>query len=233
MIDNTLKINKLKISTKTKVLVDISFNIGSSTALVGQSGSGKSITLKTFLDMLPNSLEKEFSYSGDFKLTKQNIGYVPQNPFTSLSPLTKISKQFFCSKERQLELLDMVDVPIDSLDKFPMQLSGGQLQRIVIAIALNTNPKLLLLDEPTTALDSESKINILKILQKVKKKLNLKILFVTHDIMSVSDICDDIIILKDGQICEQGDISDILRNPKHNYTKQLLESSFKNREFQC
>jgi peptide/nickel transport system ATP-binding protein len=233
VIDNTLKINKLKISTKTKVLVDISFNIGSSTALVGQSGSGKSITLKTFLDMLPNSLEKEFSYSGDFKLTKQNIGYVPQNPFTSLSPLTKISKQFFCSKERQLELLDMVDVPIDSLDKFPMQLSGGQLQRIVIAIALNTNPKLLLLDEPTTALDSESKTNILKILQKVKKKLNLKILFVTHDIMSVSDICDDIIILKDGQICEQGDISDILRNPKHNYTKQLLESSFKNREFQC
>jgi len=233
VINNTLKIHKLKISTKTKVLVDISFDITTATALVGQSGSGKSLTIKTILDMLPNNLDKEFIYSSSIKLTKSNIGYVPQNPFTSLSPLTKISKQFFCDKQKQLQLLKIVDVPSDSLDKFPLQLSGGQLQRIVIAIAISTEPKLLLLDEPTTALDTKTKNNILNLLTKIKKELNLKILFITHDIMSVEDICDNIVILKDGKICEQGDIKEILSNPKDSYTKLLLESSFKNREFQC
>jgi peptide/nickel transport system ATP-binding protein len=227
-----LQINSLIIKDKNKFLVDIKdINIDLSLALVGQSGSGKSLTLKAFLGMLPSNLQKEFDYRCDFELCKKNIGYVPQNPFTSLSPLTKITKQFFCPIDKQIELLKLVDVDINSLDKFPMQLSGGQLQRIIIAMALSHYPKILLLDEPTTALDIKNKKIILDILHKITKQFNLKILFVTHDIISVKDICDDIVVLKDGLICEKGEMSKIINNPTHNYTKQLLEANFENRKF--
>lgn len=181
--------------------------------------------------MLPSNLQKEFDYKSDFKLIKQNIGYVPQNPFTSLSPLTQITKQFFCPYQKQLELIKLIDLPEDCLKKYPIQLSGGQLQRIVIAISLSTNPKILLLDEPTTALDSKNKKLIINILNNIKKQFGLKILFVTHDIMMTKDICDDIIILKDGLICEEGVLTDIINKPQHKYTKQLLESNFTNREY--
>ncbi|MCK5294385.1 MAG: ABC transporter ATP-binding protein [Arcobacteraceae bacterium] len=232
-MNSELKILKLKVSTNAKTLLDISFTINSSTALVGQSGSGKSLTLKAFLNMLPSNLKKNFDYKSDFELNSKNIGYVPQNPFTSLSPLTKISKQFFCPYDKQLELIKLIGLEKDSLEKYPMQLSGGQLQRLVIAIAISTNPKILLLDEPTTALDTTNKKLILNLLNKIKKQFSIKILFVTHDIMSVTDICEDIIILNDGLICENGKLDDIIDNPTNEYTKQLLASSFSNREFRC
>jgi len=234
MQNSTLMIQKLKINKKETThlpLVDLSFNIETSTALIGESGSGKSITIKALLDMLPSNLEMEIEYKGDFSLHKKEIGYVPQNPFTSLSPLTQIKNQFTCTKEEQKQLLNLVNIDEDNLAKFPMQLSGGQLQRIVIAISLQNNPKLLLLDEPTTALDTNNKKMILNLLQDIQKKLDLKMLFVTHDINSIKELCEDILILKDGKICESGKITDVLSNPKTSYTRNLIDASFINREY--
>jgi len=234
MQNSPFKIHKLQITKKIPTstnLVDIAFDIKTSTALIGESGSGKSITIKALLDMLPSNLEMNIDYESDFLLDKKNIGYVPQNPFTSLSPLTRIKNQFSCEKEEQKKLLHIVNIEEESLEKFPMQLSGGQLQRIVIAISLQNNPKLLLLDEPTTALDTNNKKMILNLLKEIQIKLDLKMLFVTHDINSIKELCEDIVILKDGKICEFGTISNVLSNPTNSYTKNLIESSFTNREY--
>ena len=234
MGQNRLIINKLKIQKKdstTQPLVDITFDIATSTALIGESGSGKSITIKALLDMLPSNLEMKLDYTSDFELNKKNIGYVPQNPFTSLSPLTRIKNQFSCEKEQQIKLLNIVNLDKDSLEKFPMQLSGGQLQRIVIALSLQNSPKLLLLDEPTTALDTNNKEIILNLLKEIQNNLDLKMLFVTHDINSIKNLCEDILILKNGNICETGKVTNVLTNPIENYTKKLIESSFSKREY--
>lgn len=232
-----LIINKLSLTYKNQQLVDLIRNgeeniiIDDSVALVGQSGSGKSLTLKTILQMTPKEINVLFEYDCDFELNSENIGFIPQNPFTSLSPMTKISKQFFCSEDKINELLHMVKLDLDLKHKFPSQLSGGQLQRIVIAIALSKNPKLLLLDEPTTALDIDSKKSILQILKELKRKLKFLIVFVSHDIESIIDICQHIIILKDGKICENGLTQSVLNSPQNIYTQELIKSNFKNREF--
>ena len=226
-----LKINKLKISSPNKQLVDISFDIKDSSALIGESGSGKSLTLKALLNLLPSSLQVEKDIYSSFELSYDTIGFIPQNPFTSLSMMTKIKDQFFCSNEKKEEVLKLVDLDISLLNKFPSQLSGGQIQRIVIAIALSRNIKLLLLDEPTTALDEENKTNIINLINDLKSRLNILILFVTHDIESIKDICNEIIILKDGQVIEKGFTIDVLSTPKEDYTKKLINSTFKNKQF--
>ena len=226
-----LKINKLKISSPNKQLVDISFDIKDSSALIGESGSGKSLTLKALLNLLPSSLQVEKDIYSTFELNYDTIGFIPQNTFTSLSMMTKIKDQFFCSNEKKEEVLKLVDLDISLLNKFPSQLSGGQIQRIVIAIALSRNIKLLLLDEPTTALDEENKTNIINLINDLKSRLNILILFVTHDIESIKDICNEIIILKDGQVIEKGFTIDVLSTPKEDYTKKLINSTFKNKQF--
>jgi peptide/nickel transport system ATP-binding protein len=226
-----LKINKLKISSAHKQLVDISFDIKDSIALIGESGSGKSLTLKALLNLLPSTLKVDKNINSTFELNYDTIGFIPQNPFTSLSMMTKIKDQFFCSIEKKEEVLKLVDLDISLLNKFPSQLSGGQIQRIVIAIALSRNIKLLLLDEPTTALDEENKTNIINLINDLKSRLNILILFVTHDIESIKDICNELIILKDGQIIEKGFTRDILSSPKEDYTKKLINSTFKNKNF--
>jgi len=227
-----MKIKKLKILFNKKNLVNIAFEIKNSLALVGQSGSGKSLTLKALLKMLPYNMTREIEVDVDFDLdNKKNIAFVPQNPFTALSPLTKIKKQFFSDMTRIKELFQQVDLDINILDRYPPELSGGQLQRVVIAIALEFKPKLLMLDEPTTALDPKTRVIILDLLIYLQKKMEFKILFVTHDIASAKYLCEDICIIKDGLVVEDGKMSKVLENPKEDYTKILIESNFSNRNF--
>ena len=216
----------LKITNHDKTLVDISFEIKSTLALIGESGSGKSLTLKALLGLLPKNLD----YTLNSKLPSP-ISIVVQNPFTALSPLTKITKHFEVSKAKQEQLMKQVGLDKKLLDRFPSQLSGGQLQRVVIALALSIEPKLLLLDEPTTALDTQTKDDILIMIDSLRKELGFKILYVTHDIESSKRLCEDISILKDGKIVERGKVLDILTNPKSSYTKTLIESNFENRGF--
>ena len=227
-----MKIQTLKITLDEKSLVDIGFEIHSSLALVGQSGSGKSLTLKALLGMLPRSMQSKIEHDADFSLEAgKTLSLVPQNPFTALSPLTKIRKQFFSSEERIMELFDAVGLESTLLERFPPELSGGQLQRVVIAMALESHPKLLLLDEPTTALDPKTKNVVLELLKKLQAKEQFLMLFVTHDISSAAQLCKDICVIKEGKVIEDGIITDILENPQERYTKTLIEANFANRKF--
>ncbi len=227
-----MKIDILKITFDKQVLVNISFSIEKSLALVGQSGSGKSLTLKALLGMLPNTMECELVCDSNFELQAgKTLSFVPQNPFTALSPLTKIRKQFFVSKEKQEELFRQVGLDISLLDRFAPELSGGQLQRVVIAMALESKPKLILLDEPTTALDPQTKILIIDLLKKLQTDLGFLMLFVTHDISSATSLCEDICVIKDGLVVEDGRMLDILQKPREEYTQTLIEANFANREF--
>ena len=225
-------IKKLHISIEDKTLVDISFALQESLALVGQSGSGKSLTLKALLGMLPSEMQCELEIENDFVLSAgKTISLVPQNPFTALSPLTKIKKQFFSELSRVEELFDELGLELGLLERFPPELSGGQLQRIVIAMALENKPPLLLLDEPTTALDPQTREMILQLLRKLQKKENFRMLFVTHDIGSAHKICENICVIKDGKIVEDGIMTEVICNPKNEYTKTLIEANFANRNF--
>ena len=227
-----MKIDKLTITLQDTTLVDISFEIVHSLALVGQSGSGKSLTLKALLGMLPQEMDLDMKIESSFSLSAgSSVALVPQNPFTALSPLTKIRKQFFSDPKRIDTLFDELGLSHDLLERFPPELSGGQLQRVVIAMALESQPKLLLLDEPTTALDPDTRVVILDLLKELQKKENFLMLFVTHDISSAAYLCKDICVIQNGKLVEDGIMSDILNNPKQKYTKTLIEANFANRNF--
>jgi len=227
-----MSVSKLRIVYHEKELVNISFDIKSSLALIGQSGSGKSLTLKALLGMLPREMQLELEENFDFKLVNgESVAFVPQNPFTALSPLTKIKKQFFSSHERVKALFHEVDLDLSLLERFAPELSGGQLQRVVIAMALEKSPKLLLLDEPTTALDPQTKIVIIQLLKRLQEKEAFKMLFVTHDIASAKNLCEDVAIIKNGRIVESGRLAEVLKNPQNEYTKMLIEANFANRNY--
>jgi len=226
-----ININRLNIKSKETTLLDISFNISTSTALIGQSGSGKSLTLKALLDLLPSSLDVKKEINSNFTMDFDSIGFIPQNPFTSLSPMTKIGKQFFCSDEKKEQVLKQVSLDTWVLNKYPSELSGGQIQRVIIAIALSKDIKFLLLDEPTTALDIENRNNIIKLIDQLVNELNILILFVTHDIESIRELCENIVIIKNGYVIENGKTSDVLQNPSDDYTKTLINSTFRNKDF--
>lgn len=227
-----MKISKLVVALDDKILVDVSFQIFSSLALVGQSGSGKSLTLKAILGMLPDSMRCEMELEGEFELKiRETLSFVPQNPFTALSPLTKIKKQFFVSQQKIEELFSQVGLDLKLLERFPSELSGGQLQRVIIAMALEHNPKLILLDEPTTALDPKTRVVILDLLKDFQVKFGFKILFVTHDMNSAKSLCEHICVIKDGKVMESGKMSEVLQNPQSEYTKTLMNANFANRKF--
>ena len=225
-----MKVNKLEIRLGDKPLVDIGFTVSTSLALVGQSGSGKSLTLKALLGMLPRTMSLELD--ADMPLKRgDDIGFVPQNPFKALSPLTRIEDQFFVPRERVEEVFALVGLETDLLRRFPPELSGGQLQRVVIAMAVSVHPRLLLLDEPTTALDPKTRVMIIDLLKQVQRELGFKMLFVTHDMESARALCDDICVIRDGRIEEEGSMHDVLDAPRSAYTQMLVDANFANREF--
>ncbi|MBU1657831.1 ATP-binding cassette domain-containing protein [bacterium] len=227
-----MNISKLHVSLDAQVLVDINLRITSSLALVGQSGSGKSLTLKALLGMLPKAMKCELEHDSAYALRAgESVSFVPQNPFTALSPLTKIRKQFFIPHAEVLKLFAQVGLDISLLERFPPELSGGQLQRVVIAMALSNTPKLLMLDEPTTALDPQNRTLILKLLKELQKEFGFKILFVTHDMNSASSLCEDICVIKNGKVIESGVMTEVLQTPHAQYTKTLIQANFANRKF--
>ncbi len=227
-----MQIKKLQVSLDEKHLVDIDFTIKHSLALVGQSGSGKSLTLKALLGMLPSQMDLKLELEADFALERgKTIAFVPQNPFTALSPLTKIKDQFFVDAKKMRSLCESVDLDLALLERFPPELSGGQLQRVVIAIALSGEPKLLMLDEPTTALDPKTRVVIIELLKKLQHSQGFKVLFVTHDMHSASALCDEICVIKEGKVQESGVMESVVNNPSSPYTKTLIEASFANRKF--
>ncbi|HEX5329181.1 ATP-binding cassette domain-containing protein [Sulfuricurvum sp.] len=229
---NSIHIDRLRITHDEKVLVDVSFEIRRSLALVGESGSGKSLTLKALLGLLEPTLESVLEMRSDFEWKRgDTLSLVPQNPFTALSPLTRIKDQMFLSQERCEELFTMLGLDVSLLERFPPELSGGQLQRVVVAIALGSNPKLLLLDEPTTALDPESKEGMIELLKTLQASMGFKMLFVTHDMSVASVLCEDICIVRNGSVIEEGIMGDVIAHPQEEYTQALINAEFKTRGF--
>ncbi len=226
--------HSLIIEDAKKKLVELSFTIDSSLALVGESGSGKSLTLKALLDLLPSNLRYRSDIEATFKLTRgDTVSFVPQNAFTAFSPMTRIKDQWLYTQESADELFDILNLNRQLFDRFPSELSGGELQRVVIAIALASRPKLILLDEPTTALDPALREEMVMILLRLQERFGFLMLFVTHDIKIAQALCRDILVLKDGRVVEQGRAEDILKRPRERYTKELIEAGFINREFRA
>ena len=253
MKNKILEINNLKVFTKVntekKLVNSISFNVerGKTTCIVGESGSGKSLTALSVMQLLSRQLELsgkilfngsnlcEMSPETIRKKRGNEIAMIFQEPMTSLNPVLTIGYQIEESimvhndlSRNQLnirinELLNLVAINPDRANSYPDELSGGQRQRIMIAMAMSCNPDLLIADEPTTALDVTVQSQILELLDQLKKKLKMSMLFITHDFGVVSDIADDVIVMYEGKIVEQGPVDLILNKPKHPYTKALLQ----------
>jgi peptide/nickel transport system ATP-binding protein len=163
-----------------------------------------------------------------------DIAMIFQEPMTSLNPVLTIGYQIKEAiavhsdlpnneiNNRVAELLMLVGIPVERVSSYPDELSGGQRQRVMIAMSMSCNPKLLIADEPTTALDVTVQAQILKLLDDLKSKLNMSMLFITHDFGVVEDIADDVIVMFKGKIVERGEVNQVLKKPKHPYTKALL-----------
>ena len=233
---------------------DISFDImkGETLAIVGESGSGKSVTARTIMKMLPKNSTVgpktniffkgvetgKFTDEQMRQIRGDSITMIFQEPLTSLNPLHKIGSQIievlrehsniskFQAQKRALELLNEVQIPQpeERLNQYPHQLSGGQRQRIMIAIAIANKPDLLIADEPTTALDVTIQSQILKLLKNLQKKYGMAIMLITHDLTVVRKTSDRICVMRYGKIVERGITEEVFSNPKHEYTKHLINS---------
>jgi peptide/nickel transport system ATP-binding protein len=229
---SSIHIDGLSVAYGESILVDCSFEIRRSLALVGESGSGKSLILKALLGLCDTALDVKLQKRSPFEWIRgKSVTLVPQNPFTALSPLTRIEDQMFLSAKRSRELFAMLGLDESLLKRYPNELSGGQLQRVVVAMALGSDPKLLLLDEPTTALDSDSRTVMIEQLLSLQESLGFSLLFVTHDMSVAAALCEDMCVLNKGRIIESGNLKQVLQTPKISYTCQLIEADFKNREY--
>ena len=226
---------------------------GESLAIVGESGSGKSVFTKTFIGLLDSNgkiTSGSIKY-GDFDLAKitdkktwqhirgGEIAMIMQDPMTSLNPLKKIGVQIRESillhnpgisrseaKKMAVKFIEDVGItdPEERYKQYPHEFSGGMRQRVVIAIALACNPKILICDEPTTALDVTIQAQILDLLHHLKEKYNLTIVFITHDLGVVANIADRVAVMYAGDIVEIGESNEIYKNAQHPYTRALLKS---------
>jgi peptide/nickel transport system ATP-binding protein len=219
-------------------------------AIVGESGSGKSASSMALLGLTPQNgrvsgsvkLDGEELMSASPKRLRQirgtGIAVIFQEPMTALNPVYTIGFQIMetlqvhsnisnqAAKARAIELLTMVDLPdpVKAFDSYPHQLSGGQRQRAMIAQAISCDPKLLIADEPTTALDVTIQAEILDLLRNLQKRLNSAILLITHDMGVVADLADRVLVMKDGVMVEQGTATEIYKKPTQTYTQELLKA---------
>ena len=245
-----LQIKNLTVDIGAKrVISNVSFELypGQVLALVGESGSGKTLTALSVLDLLPDAAvraEGSILYKGKdiFSLEPEemrrirgrNIAMVFQEPFTALNPVMRIGVQISevitCHKicrsseitARVEKLLEMVKLPVETRRHYPHELSGGMRQRVVLAMALACDPEVLILDEPTTALDVSIQKEILDLVGNIRDRAGFTILFITHDFSIVNMIADKVCVMKDGGIVEIGDKDDVLREPVDAYTRQLI-----------
>ncbi len=238
---------------EVKAVNGVSFNLerGKVLGIVGESGSGKSVTAYSIMQILAGTGKivggsiqldgQELVGSGEkvMKTIRGNkVSIIFQDPMTSLNPTYTIGKQLMeaillhtdrdkkQAKERALEMLKLVNVnePEKRLKQYPFELSGGMRQRVMIAMALACEPDILIADEPTTALDVTIQAQILELMQSLQKELGMAIIMITHDLGVVAQMCDEIIVMYAGSICEQGTADEIFYNPQHEYTKGLLRS---------
>ena len=229
--------------------VDLALERGEVLALLGESGSGKSVTLRALLRLNPPRIT---DVEGSIRIAGEDVAALSpkalqdfrggvasmifQDPGLALDPVYRVGDQIAetvvrhmgvsraAGRKRALELFERVRIPSPErrLDAYPHELSGGMRQRAMIALALSCAPKLLLADEPTTALDATVQIQILLILRELQRDLGLSVIFVTHDIGVAVEVADRIAVMYAGRIVETGPVAEIMRNPRHPYTKGLL-----------
>ena len=240
--------------TGALIVRDVHFCLEPGTCLgvVGESGSGKSLTCLALLGLAPPSLRVSGSVRfGGIDLLQagretvrgirgKRIAMIVQQPMTAFDPLYSMGAQLletlrattsaFSEKEsrgRIVEALEMMHIhnPLDVLKKYPYQLSGGMLQRCMIAVALLQRPDIIIADEPTTALDVTIQAQILDLLRTLRRELDLSYLFISHDLNVVYQLCDRVLVMKEGRIVEQGTVDDIFDHPKDDYTRQLLAAA--------
>ena len=234
----------------------ISFSIerGKTTALVGESGCGKSVTSKTLLGLIekPGVIKEgsrilfegsdilEFTPKQWNAFRGKECSMIFQDALVSLNPTMKVGKQIIENlrnhnedrlsgkqmRQKAVEMLDMVGIPDaeSCLEKYPHELSGGMRQRVMIATAMITHPKLLISDEPTTALDVTIQAQILELMKELQQKLGMAIIMITHDLGVVADMCDNIVVMYAGKIVEKGSGEDIFYHPRHPYTWALMNA---------
>ncbi len=231
----------------------VSFNLdpGEILGIVGESGSGKSVTAYSIMQILAETgkiVGGKVLYKGEeiSKWSEKQMrefrgkccSIIFQDPMTSLNPVFTIGNQL-CEAiklhtgkkgkeavQRATELIELVGInePAKRLKQYPFELSGGMRQRVMIAMALACEPDILIADEPTTALDVTIQAQILELIQDLQKKLGMAVILVTHDLGVIADLCDNIVVMYGGKICERGTAREIFYNPKHEYTKGLLRS---------
>lgn len=249
-----LKINFKTYAGLVRAVRGVNFDLkeGETLAIVGESGSGKSVTSNALMKLIPQPpgiyesgqilfngrdlvplSDKEMS-----KVRGNEIAMIFQDPMTSLNPTMKVGRQITevilqhkkvsraDAKERAIELLTQVGIPFPEkrYNQYPHEFSGGMRQRVVIAIALAADPKLLIADEPTTALDVTIQAQILELMKEIQKNSKTSIIFITHDLGVVANVADRVAVMYAGQVVEYGTVNDIFYNPKHPYTWGLLGS---------
>ena len=231
--------------------VNLTVTKGKTLGLVGETGAGKTTTALSIMRLLPKRIGiiRQGSITldghnvmelteGDMRLIRgDTVSMIFQDPMTSLNPVITVGKQIRESLElhrngrsdkeidaRVDEMLEMVGIPASRKNDYPHQFSGGMKQRVVIAIALACNPKLLIADEPTTALDVTIQAQVLELMSELKEKYDTSMILITHDLGIVAEVCDTVAVMYAGRIVEQGTLEDVFDHTKHPYTEGLFNS---------